>query len=191
MRDTLTRTLLWKHAANMTGPARADLFPSPDHNHGSCVDSAVRRAVSQFEAKGLKFTELRRKVFAEIVTSHHSVGAYDILDRLARKGERLAPISVYRAVDALLEAGVVHRLESRNAFFACHASHGHDARQVIFACEDCGAVAEVDGTRIFAALADAADRAQFSPTRQIIEVTGCCQHCRAQRRHGAQTEAQT
>ena len=40
-----------------------------------------------------------------------------------RKGTRLAPISVYRALDALLEAGVVHRLESKNAYFACSRLH--------------------------------------------------------------------
>ena len=81
---------------------KSELFPQPEHNHAPCLDTAVGRAERAFESKGLKLTQLRRKVFAEIAGSHHAVGAYDVLDRLAKKGDRLAPISVYRAIDALL-----------------------------------------------------------------------------------------
>jgi Fur family transcriptional regulator, zinc uptake regulator len=159
-------------------PAQA-LFPAPEHNHGSCLDTAVGRAERAFETKGLKLTQLRRKVLEEIAASHHALGAYDILESLARKGDRLAPISVYRAIDTLLEAGVVHRLESRNAFFACHATHGETSRQVILACEVCALVAEIDGAAIFEALGKAAAGAQFEARRQVVEMTGLCRHCQA------------
>lgn len=161
----------------MTSIRTNALFPAPEHNHGRCLDTAVARAEHAFQAKGLKLTRLRRLVLEEIAGSHQAVGAYDILDRLARKGDRLAPISVYRAINSLLEAGVVHRLESRNAFFACHASHGEPSFQVILACEACGLVAEVDGEAIFKALASAAEAAQFKPRRQVVEVTGQCRNC--------------
>ncbi len=107
----------------------------------------MERARAAFSDKGLKLTPLRQSVFQEIAASHKAIGAYDVLDRLAAKGERLAPISVYRAIDALVAAGIVHRFESRNAFFACHA--GHDMRQLVLACETCGRVAEVDGDKVF------------------------------------------
>jgi Fur family transcriptional regulator, zinc uptake regulator len=162
--------------------AATSQFPAPEHNHGSCFDTAVGRAERAFEQKGLKLTPLRRKVLGEIAASHHAVGAYDILDTLARKGDRIAPISVYRAIDALLAAGVVHRLESRNAFFACHTVHTDAGRQVILACEACGLVAEVDGETIFAALARAAETAAFKATRQVVEMTGLCRHCQIEGR---------
>ena len=162
----------------MPPPRPAHLFPTPEHNHGACLVSAVGRAEQAFELSGLKLTALRRKVLQEIAGSHHAVGAYDILDSLARKGDRLAPISVYRAIDALLVAGVVHRLESRNAFFACHASHDGGGNQVILACETCGLVAEVNGDAIFQALAMAAEGAHFMPKRRVVELTGLCRHCR-------------
>ena len=89
--------------------------------------SGSRRRIDQataiFAEKNIRFTDLRRKVFEEIASTQASVGAYEVLDRLAKKGTRLAPISVYRALDALLEAGVVHRLESKNAYFACRRLH--------------------------------------------------------------------
>jgi Fur family zinc uptake transcriptional regulator len=156
----------------------ADAFPVPKHNHGRCQSAALRRAQRLFDAKGLKLTELRRRVFEEISASHEALGAYEILDRLASKGPRLAPISVYRAIDALLEAGAVHRLESRNAFFACHAAHAPDRNQLILACERCGRVAEIEGEPVFAAIAQAVARAAFAPRRTVAEVSGECADCR-------------
>src|SRR5262249_61935191 len=99
-------------------------FPTPEHDHERCLATAMARARAAFAAKGLKLTPLRQAVLREIAASHTAVGAYDVLDKFAARGERMAPISVYRAIDALLAAGIVHRFESRNAFFACHAPHG-------------------------------------------------------------------
>jgi Fur family zinc uptake transcriptional regulator len=132
-------------------------------------------------SKGLKLTELRRRVFEEIAASHEALGAYEILDRLAAKGPRLAPISVYRAIDALLAAGVVHRLESRNAFFACHAAHAPERDQLILVCERCGRVAEIEGETVFAAIGEAVERAAFAPRRTVAEVSGECSDCRDRR----------
>jgi Fur family transcriptional regulator, zinc uptake regulator len=156
-------------------------FPSPEHDHAPCVESMMGRTKAAFASRGLQLTPLRRRVLEEIASSHHAVGAYDLLERLARKGERrLAPISVYRALDALVAAGVVHRLESRNAFFACHASHPADRRQIILACERCGVVAEVSGERAFDGIADAAGSAGFETSRALVELTGCCARCAAE-----------
>jgi len=145
----------------------------------SCVALALDRAQQAFEAKGLRLTELRRRVLEEIAASHHAIGAYDILERLRDKGIRLAPISVYRAIDALLSAGVIHRLESRNAFFACHAAHAGDSDQLVLACDRCGRVAEVPGGPVFDAIASAARDALFQPGRTVAEVNGLCADCRA------------
>jgi Fur family zinc uptake transcriptional regulator len=137
-------------------------------------------AARAFESRGLRLTPLRVRVLQEIASSHHAIGAYEILDRLARKGgARLAPISVYRALDALLEAGVVHRLESRNAYFACLAPHASDRHQIVLACEHCGMVAEVPGEPVFQGIAGAAQTAGFLPTRSMVEVAGSCSQCSA------------
>jgi hypothetical protein len=76
-------------------------------------------------------------VFGEIAASHKAIGAYEVLDKLAARGERLAPISVYRAIDALLAAGIVHRFESRNAVLRlpcgprrAHAASGAELREL-------------------------------------------------------------
>src|SRR5688572_13050314 len=158
-------------------PSKA--FPAPEHDHDVCLDQAMARARTAFAAKGLRLTPLREAVFQVIAAaSHRAIGAYEVLDRMARRGERLAPISVYRAIDALVAAGIVHRFESRNAFFACHA--GHDEHQLVLACEDCGAVAEVDGAPVFAAIDRVARGAAFAASSAkgaVVEVWGLCGNC--------------
>ncbi|HEX5997830.1 MAG TPA: Fur family transcriptional regulator [Hyphomicrobiaceae bacterium] len=157
-------------------------FPAPGHDHGACLDQAMERARTAFAAKGLRLTPLREQVFQTIAAaSHRAVGAYEVLDRLATQGERLAPISIYRAIDALVAAGIVHRFESRNAFFACHA--GHEQRQLVLACEKCGSVAEVDGAPVFAAIDKVAKDASFSASLDkgaVVEVWGLCGNCAGQ-----------
>lgn len=152
--------------------------PDHDHDHGPCLSDAVARAEAVFAKQGLRLTPLRRDVLAEVAGSHKAVGAYEVLEQLARKGgRRLAPISVYRALESLVSAGVVHRLESRNAFFACHASHHVGRRQIVLACTVCGAVAEVADAGVFDGITVAAHAAGFRMDLALVEVMGACRHC--------------
>ena len=155
-------------------------FPDPAHDHAPCLADMLSRAELLFKNKQLKLTPLRRLVLQEVAGSHTAIGAYDVLDRLARKGERrLAPISVYRALDSLVAVGMVHRLESRNAFFACHVSHAGDRRQIVLACDSCEAVAEVPGEQVFVDITAAALTTGFQPSRALVEVIGRCRRCQA------------
>ena len=148
------------------------------------VKQSVDQATAIFAEKNLRFTDLRRKVFEEIASTQASVGAYEVLDRLAKKGTRLAPISIYRALDALLEAGVVHRLESKNAYFACRQLHRPRTgrRSMFLSCEKCGTVQEVDGDDIFHAIDAAAQGAKFEPRVRFAEVSGTCHECAGRRK---------
>jgi Fur family transcriptional regulator, zinc uptake regulator len=156
-------------------------FPNPDQQTAKKVAQTVERAAKVFADRNLRFTKLRQQVFEEIAATHASIGAYEILARLGEKGTRVAPISIYRAIDALLDAGVIHRLESKNAFFACrrtdHTSKGK--RPIFLSCEKCGAVGEVDGQHIFDQIGEAAKSAKFAPRVKFVEVQGLCPRCAA------------
>ncbi|MFV0297360.1 MAG: Fur family transcriptional regulator, partial [Hyphomicrobiaceae bacterium] len=150
------------------------------HDHGPCLAENLARAESAFREKGMTLTSLRRRVLMEVAASHKAMGAYEILDRLAQKhGRRLAPISVYRALDALLETGLVHRLESRNAFFACHAEHerGGAEHRAVLLCERCGTVAEIDGRDVIRSVAGDARKLGFRSRLATIEILGQCRQC--------------
>lgn len=168
--------------SDTTTPA---IFPTVEKPSGRRLAKAVERASEEFAAKNLRFTKLRQMVYEEIASTYSSIGAYEILARLADKGTRVAPISIYRAIDALLEAGVIHRLESKNAFFACRRlDHRTGRRPLFLSCEKCGAVGEVDGQHIFDLISEAAIGANFTPRVKFVEVQGLCPRCKAEQSKG-------
>lgn len=106
--------------------------------------------------------------------------AYDLLDKLRDEGLR-NPLQIYRALDALIGHGLVHRLESLSAFVACAHPHGHDHGLIAFAiCGTCGRVDEFSDPEIEKRLAIWSDDHAFHPTHTIIETRGTCSTCAAQ-----------
>lgn len=106
--------------------------------------------------------------------------AYDILDGLRSEGLR-APLQIYRALDKLLEKGLVHRLESLNAFVACTDPHDHEGHAhgiTAFAiCEDCGSVTEFHDDAIDGRLTAWQKSEHFKPEKTTIEIRGHCRDC--------------
>ncbi|MEW8051409.1 MAG: Fur family transcriptional regulator, partial [Candidatus Thiodiazotropha sp.] len=92
-------------------------------------------------------------------------------------GHKAAPPTVYRSLDFLLENGLIHRINSLNAFVGCdHPGLDHAAQ--FFICRGCGQAAELDDAKIESAIADHARRIGFSIERRSIEITGICTHCK-------------
>lgn len=153
------------------------------HDHGRCVATLLDRARRSFDEQGLRLTALRQRVLEEMAASHDAMGAYDVLDRLSRRtGERVAPISVYRAIDALLQAGLVHRLESRNAYFACHAPHDNRQRHMALVCETCAKVVEVPAAALYDSIDTACTAQGFTLKSAVAEGFGLCAACRSTER---------
>lgn len=105
------------------------------------------------------------------------LSAYELMERLDRHLERrLAPPTVYRALEFLLAHGLIHRLESTNAYLPCNTP-GEVHESVYFLCSECGATAEVADTRIGGLLNQDASTLHFKPKRQVVEVQGVCGKC--------------
>src|SRR6476620_652938 len=101
----------------------APIFPAPGHDHDLCTSDAMAVAEARCSERGQRLTPIRRDVLAALLASHQPLGAYEIMERVSLSGPWPAPITVYRALDFLREIGVVHRIESRNAFVACVQAH--------------------------------------------------------------------
>ena len=153
------------------------VFPSPDHDHARCASDTLRHAESCCAARGQRLTPMRRRVLEVLAASHKPLGAYEIME-LVGGAQRPAPITVYRALDFLRDNGLVHRIESRNAFLACAHNHGDDAMVVFLICERCGEVGEMPAGPLAPALSGALKGAGFSPKLSVIEVSGLCANCR-------------
>jgi Fur family zinc uptake transcriptional regulator len=150
--------------------------PAPHHDHAHCTAELLARAERTCERRGSRLTGQRRDVLDCVAQSHSAVGAYDVIERMASRGPRPAPITVYRALDFLEAHGLVHKIESRNAFIACtHPHEGQPAAMLV--CEQCGLVAELAAPQVFATLESAARTQGFSVHRSVVELTGLCAAC--------------
>lgn len=147
------------------------------HNHQKCRQELLSRAELVCRANGSRLTEQRRDILACVAEDHSAVGAYDIIGRMARKGVTHAPVTVYRALEFLQAHGLVHKIESRNAFVACSCSHeGRPAALLI--CDDCDSVEEMDVPDLFRSVASCAGQAGFAARQTVVEVEGQCRACR-------------
>ena len=151
-------------------------FPREEHDHQHCVAEAIATAVQICRERGLRFTEQRRRVLQLVWNSHKPVGAYDILDSLNRAGGKVAPPTVYRALDFLIEADLVHRLDSLNAFVGCPDPRNPHTGQFLI-CRECRSIAELDDSDIDEIVRRKAASLGFTALRQTLEIEGICRNC--------------
>ena len=160
-----------------------------DHHHdGACAHAehqhargpeALARAETACREKSVRLTPIRRAVLEALYATHRPLGAYDIADALTgTESRRLAPITIYRALEFLMEQGLVHRLASRNAFVACPHEHGSKDLVAFLICETCGGVDELSSAGLRRAVSEVLNGQGFEPQLQVLEISGRCAHCR-------------
>ncbi|HEU4660064.1 MAG TPA: transcriptional repressor [Pseudolabrys sp.] len=158
---------------------KRSVFPAPDHDHERCASEAIGHAEVLCAARGERLTPLRRRVLEALLASHKPLGAYELIECIAARAARPAPITVYRALDFLCQQAFAHRIESRNAFIACVHNHANDEPVVFLICERCGAVGESASIAVADTIRQASRSAGFTPKTPVIEISGICAHCKA------------
>ncbi|MDX1505099.1 MAG: Fur family transcriptional regulator [Spongiibacter sp.] len=153
---------------------------SLNHNHQRCIDDAMAMARHRCSERGARLTPIRADILKLIWASHQPVGAYDLLESLSARSERRStPPTVYRALDFLLEQGLIHRIASLNAFVGCNdPGHGHSGHFLI--CKDCNNATELLADGIGTAIQSAARQQDFTIDSQSVEIVGRCKHCAGQ-----------
>jgi Fur family zinc uptake transcriptional regulator len=122
-------------------------------------------------------TKTQSLVMSTLQDSEGPLTAYTILDNLRDDGFR-APLQVYRALEKLIEIGVVHRLESLNAFVACQHPNCDMHTTIAFTiCNNCGNVAELSDDTLSDELKNIAQRQHFTLQKSAIELRGICGNC--------------
>lgn len=149
------------------------------HDHRACQSDAMAWAERLCARRGARLTDTRRRVLELIWQGHSAVKAYDIIDRFSTDGGATRPPTVYRALDFLLEQGLIHKIESLNAFVGCaRHSEGHECQFLV--CSNCARVIELDSPAARAVLAKEAEKSGFDVARQTIEIHGLCEACRSE-----------
>lgn len=138
----------------------------------------MRHAEEICRKDGIALTPLRRRVLEELARGERPLGAYDLVERLGRE-KRIAPISVYRVLDFLIEAGLIHRIATRNTYLPCNHAHESHAATVFLVCTICGNVDEVVSDDVARGVLGTAAAAKFKPGPRAVEVEGECSDCQA------------
>lgn len=148
------------------------------HNHAICVDDALSQAKRVCEEGGERFTDLRRQVFELVWANHKPVKAYDLLSDLSSQRSGVAPATVYRTLDFLQAQGLVHKLESLNAYLGCsHPESKHQGHFLI--CENCEEVRELELRSFNRSINEVEAAQEFQVKRMTVELFGLCKRCQA------------
>ncbi|MDC3286092.1 transcriptional repressor [Alphaproteobacteria bacterium] len=120
-------------------------------------------------------TKNQSLVMDALTKASQPLGAYALLDTLREKGFK-APLQVYRPLEQLVEQGLVHRLESLNAWTVCCTAK-HEGTPIFAICDDCGSVSEHLDEEITDNITSLSGTGGFVPKRSIVEIYGQCNNC--------------
>ena len=134
--------------------------------------------------RGKRLTPIRRKVLELLLRHGRSIKAYELLDAMKAEHPGAAPPTVYRALDFLVEEGLIHRLDAVNAWSACHDAAGapHD---LLVVCTQCGAVAEISDPAMSRQLAERVAKTGFILATHETEIRALCPDCQKKQPEGA------
>lgn len=138
------------------------------------LDHAARRC----KARGASLTPIRRKVLALLRLQPGGLKAYDLLDRIRHDHPSASPPTVYRALDFLIEHGLVHKIGRINQFVACNQDC-HDQASLFLVCPQCGQVTELRDEGALLALGKSLKAAGHTLAGPEIEISATCRQCTA------------
>ncbi len=145
-------------------------------NHQICLSEAVERAELVCQKKGVRFTELRRKIFELVWATHRPVRAYDLLNQVKTSDETAKPPTVYRALNFLLRYGLIHKINTLRAFVGC--SHPLEHSECYFLiCSECGEIKECCNAGLAKSLITTALDNKFQTNTMAVEIQGRCTDC--------------
>ena len=145
-------------------------------DHIQCQRSALNIAEQVCSANLSRLTPQRKHVLSLIWQSHRPTKAYDLLGKMQRQDPSAKPPTVYRALDFLLNQGLIHRIDSLNAFIGCGHPNAHQDCYFLI-CGKCGMADECCSDLLVDAITSAARKRKFTPNRTTLEVAGVCGSC--------------
>ena len=133
--------------------------------------------VAALDSAGYRVTSPRRVVAQLVATQdgHFTTSELEGVVRARRLG--LSRATLFRALDLLIDLGIVERVDlpsGEHAYVACAGSHHH---HVI--CSRCGRTTEVADHGLAEAVAAMARESGYRIDTHRLELFGFCRHCQA------------
>lgn len=138
----------------------------------------IKKVQKYCDEHGMRFTAPRQLVLDVIINANSPIGAYDIIEEIAKITDRPNPTTIYRATEFLTEHGFIHKIESLNAFVTCDADHLHKGTQFII-CQTCKKVEEIHICSMPDTLREQSKKIGFTLSHWTAELHGLCNTCSA------------
>jgi Fe2+ or Zn2+ uptake regulation protein len=134
----------------------------------------TQRAADALRARGYRVTPQRLAVHDALRDLDRHVSADDVLDAVSGRLSNVSLPTVYAALDALEEAGLVRRVAAGRgpALYDARATEHHH-----LVCRRCGAVEDLDATVDLDRVLSLAERGGFTPDDAEVVVRGLCARC--------------
>ena len=137
------------------------------------IAQTLERVEKSLLKKSERFTAPRRDVLKTLLINKPPMKAYDVVEKM--KGAK--PMTIYRALDFLVAQGLVHRIESLNAYVPCVERHCAHTDSQYLICDDCGTVEELHNHAIDDYIAKKVADGGFRVSRKTVELHGTCARC--------------
>lgn len=146
------------------------------HNHQHCISQALATADQICQDKNIRLTPIRRRILELIWSQHKAIGAYDLLKEIQLEMPHAKAVTIYRGLDFLLKAKLIHKVNSLNAFIGCAlAEKNHPS--ILFICDSCQNTKEISAQTIDQSLIVLCEQQQFHSQQWILELHGYCKIC--------------
>ena len=153
-------------------------MPAYHSRPSATIAARLRTAETLCLQRGKRLTPIRRKVLEILLHRQRSLKAYELLEDIRRIQPGAAPPTVYRALDFLVEEGLIHRLDVINAWTACMDAAG-EPHDLLIICTECGAVSELSDPALNRRLASKVASAGFVLAGHETELRALCAKCHA------------
>lgn len=144
-----------------------------DGLHGLVLADELNIAERRVGDAGERLTPPRRRVLELLLERGQPIKAYDLMAAYQPNAPAKPP-TVYRALEFLEKQGLIHRVQSLNAYVACRRGEVHAAAFLI--CDCCGATSEVEPAAA-KAMAESAIAHGFALRAVTVEAIGLCAAC--------------
>lgn len=155
----------------------------PDHLPAADpLDAVIEGAAALLRARGDRMTSPRRAVLTALALRQSHLAPDQVVAAVAEIDPAVHRASVYRALEALSELGVVQHMHLGHGTTAYHLAAEH--RHLHAACGRCGAVVDLPGDLLDDVAARLDDGQGFALDPAHVALSGLCAHCRRDRPTG-------
>lgn len=148
----------------------------------SAVAKHIALAEQLCQQRGQRLTEMRREVLTLLLQRGTAIKAYDLLEALRETHPQIAPTTVYRPLQFLVELGLVHRIDSLNAYIAC-THDDPETLDFLLVCPRCAAISEIEDESVSGLLAKHLEQQGFVAQHHSVEISAICKTCATSNAH--------